>query len=226
MKFKVRAIFLGLVSLCWVPANNECFSQEIFSIKDRSTAYDVDISMDKCDEQERKFNPSLCAGPGRVSIYSKGSTVPFQILKLTNLEIYKERIAYNSKIDKSPRELYGEEYSVIFGDFNFDASEDLAICNGRNGGYGALSYNVYLFNKKSGKLVEHVSFSRLTEGALGLFFLESKKRQLIAYSKSGCCYHETDVYKVVHNKPVLVEKTTETASPNDAAGYVVVIRTR
>src|ERR1044071_7234578 len=124
MKFVVRAILLSLISLCWVHANNKCFSQQTFNIKDRSTAYDVDISIDKCDEKERKFNPSVCAGPGRVSIYRKGSTVPFQILNLKYLEIYKEQLAYNRKIDKSARELYDDWYSVFFGDFNFDASED------------------------------------------------------------------------------------------------------
>ena len=223
----VRTISLALFALVLVSARNNCFAQETFKIHSSSTVYDLSVKMNKCDEEEKKFNPTLCRGPGQVSIFRKGSTSPFQILNLKQLEVDKEQIAYNSEIDKSERKLYDDEYSFVFGDFNFDASEDLAVCNGRNGGYGAPSYNVYLFNKGTKKFVENVRFSKLAQGAyLGLFFIEAKKRQLVAYSKSGCCYHETDVFKVINNRPVLVEKIIEEASGGDATGYVVTVTTR
>ena len=83
-------------------------------------------------------------GPGRVSIYRKGSVVPVQILNLKNLEINKDQLAYNPEIDKNSRKLYDDEYSFIFSDFNFDANEDIAVSNGKNGGYGAPSYKCVL----------------------------------------------------------------------------------
>ena len=218
-----RALFLGLISLGWLPTNTECVAQKTFELTGSSTAYDVKVSIDKCDEEESRDNPSICSGPGKVSLYRKGSSAPFQVLDLKELEIDSEQTAYNSKINKSERKLYDDEYSVIFDDFNFDGSEDLAICNGRNGGYGAPSYNVYLYDKKSKRFAENVKLSRLTEGAyLGLFFIEPKKQQLTAFSKSGCCYHETEVYKVINNRPVLVEKTVEDAT----SAKTVVITTR
>ena len=226
MNLIVRAIFLGLIALCLVTTNKECVAQETFNINSSSSTYDVRVTVDKCDPEQKKEDPDNCTGPGQISIYRKGSASPFQTLKLKNLEINKQQVAYNGKVNKKARVLYDDEYSLIFGDFNFDANEDLAICNGRNGGYGAPSYNVYLYDKESKKFAENVRFSKLTEGYLGLFFVDAKKRQLTAYSKSGCCYHETEVYKVVQNRPVLMEKIVEEASGGDDTGYVVVITTR
>lgn len=166
--------------------------------------------------------PNRCSGAARISLYRKGTTSPFQILTLPAIEVYKDQLAYNPEIDKKQRKLYDDEYSFIFGDFNFDGKEDLAVCNGRGGGYGAPSYNVYLYSGRSEKFVENKGLSRLTEGYLGLFFVDQEKKQLVAFSKSGCCYHETEKYKVADNKPILVEKTVEDAT----GGRVVVITNR
>jgi len=223
----VRALSLSLFALFLFPAHNNCFAQQTFEIKSRSAAYDIKVKIDRCDEERMTVDPAVCTGPGQMSIYHKNSLTPFQLLTLKNIEVHKDQLAYNSVIDKSERKLYDDEYSFVFGDFNFDANEDLAVCNGRNGGYGGPSYSVYLYNGKSEKLVQSVRLSKLTEGAyLGLFFVEPKKRQLVAYSKSGCCYHETEVYKVVRNQPVLVEKVIEEASGGDDSGSVVVVTTR
>jgi len=45
----------------------------------------------------------------------------------------------------------------------------------------------------------------------GLFLVDPKKKLLLAFSKSGCSYHETEKYKVVNNRPVLVEEIIEDA---------------
>ncbi len=222
----VRAISLALFALL-VSAKSNCFAQETFQVQTSSTVYDVNVKIDKCDEKDKRYNPSICSGPGQVNIYRKGSALPFQVLNFNNLEVDKEQIAYDSKIAKRERKLYDDEYSFIFDDFNFDGSEDLAVCTGRDGGYGAPSYKVYLFNKVSKKFVENVRLSKLTQEVyLGLFSIEPKKRQLVAYSKSGCCYHETEVYKLIHNKPVMVEKIIEETSGGDDTGYIVKVTTR
>ena len=223
----VRAISFALVALFLFAAENNCFAQQTFEIKTGSAVYDIEVKIDRCDEERKRLDPSDCTGPGQVSIYRKGSTTPFQLLKLKNIEVHKDQLAYNSEIDKKVRKLYDDEYSFVFGDFNFDANEDLAICNGRNGGYGGPSYSVYLYDVKSKKLVLNARLSKLTEDAyLGLFSVEPKKRQLVTNSKSGCCYHETEVYRVVRNQPVLIERVIEETSGDDATGYVVVITTR
>lgn len=226
-RLQLRGLFvqsLILFTLFLVLSENSSSAQETLRINSGSAIYDIVVEIVQCDEEGKRSN--LCSGPGRVSIYRKGSSFPFQVLSLKNIDVNKDQLAYNPEINKNTRKLYDDEYSFIFGDFNFDANEDLAVCNGRNGGYGAPSYTVFLYNSMSKKFIENVNLSKLTEGYLGLFFVDPKKRQLVAHSKSGCCYHETEVYKVIRNKPVMVEKIIEEATGNDARGYVVTVTTR
>jgi hypothetical protein len=208
-------------------AEQASFAKEILKIQNASREYDLVVQIESCGGEKQDNNPNTCNGVARVSIYRKSAQSPFQVISLPNVEIYKDTIAYNPRLNPKPRAVYEEEYSFVFEDFNFDGREDLAICNGRNGGYGGPSYNVYLFNKQSNNLSENKRLSRLTEGGyLGLFLVDAKKRQLITLSKSGCCYHETEKYKVANNTPVLVEKIIEQASGGDTTGYDVVITTR
>lgn len=225
MKVKANCLRLLSLSLLLILCGNSSVAQETLSIKNSSATYDVVVTVDKCDAERKTYSPNICSGPGRISIYRKGSATPFQILRLKNIDLDKEQTAYNPEVNQEPRKLYDDEYSLVLDDFNFDGNEDLAVCNGREGGYGGPSYNVYLYNLKTRRFVGNVRLSRLTEGYLGLFFVEPKKKQLIAYSKSGCCYHETEVYKVISNRPVLVERITEEASGTDT-GYDVVITTK
>ncbi len=184
------------------------FAQETINIRNASAEYDLTVQVKECGGDESL--PDKCVGPGRVSIYRKGAKAPFQVLSLPAIEIYKDQLAYDPESAEESRKLYDDEYGFIFGDFNFDGMKDLAICNGRNGGYGAPSYTVYLFNRRVNKFVEDKRLSMLTEdGHLGLFFVEAKKRLLVAFVKSGCCYHVTEKYSVVANRPVLVETIIE-----------------
>jgi hypothetical protein len=128
-------------------------------------------------------------------------------------------------MNTKPRGIYEEEYTVVFDDFDFDGTQDLAICSGRKGGYGGPSYNVYLFDKKANHFVENRRLNRLTENVyLGLFFPDAKRRLLIAYSKSGCCYHETEEYQMVKGRPKLVKKIIEDATAGN--GSIVRVTTK
>ena len=131
---------------------------------------------------------------------------------MQNAEIEKSTLSYNPQIDKKSRELYDEEYGIVVDDFNFDGEEDLAICNGHMGGYGASSYNIYLFDKTSSKFIENKKLTRFASDNLGLFFADPKQKLLTVYFKSGCCYHVTSKYQVVNNQPILVEEITEDAT--------------
>ena len=82
------------------------------------------------------------------------------------------------------------------------------------------SYTVYLFVKRLKKFVENEKLSKLADGVyLGLFFPDSKKKLLRAYWKSGAGLHAEEVYKVVNNRPVLIEKTEDEAT---AKGYSII----
>jgi hypothetical protein len=198
--------------------------QETFKVQHAVRGYELTVHLSSCGDEEDK-----CSGPALVRIFRKGAAAPFQSLSLPSVEIYKETVEHNDEANPNPRGLYAEEYSFVGNDFNFDGLEDFAVCNGREGGYGGPSYNVFLFDKPSGRFVENRRLSRLTEGVyLGLFFPDAKKKRLTAYSKSGCCYHETDVFAVVGNRPVLVEKVVEDATSWGGAeeGFVLVTTKR
>jgi hypothetical protein len=199
-------------------------AQETFKVRKALRGYELTVHLSSCGDEENR-----CSGPALVKIFRKGEAAAFQSLSLPSVEIYRETVEHNDETGQNRRGLYAEEYSFVGNDFNFDGLEDFAVCNGREGGYGGPSYNVFLFDRKSGRFVESPRLSRLTEGVyLGLFFPDAKKRRLTAHSKSGCCYHETDVFAVVNNRPVLVEKVVEDATPWGGApeGFVLVTTKR
>jgi len=219
-----------LFTLLLVPFAHASFAQgeeQEFRIERASRKYDLAVRVEECGGSEQNDDPDTCGGPARVSFYRKGAKTPFQILRLPNVEIHRETLAHNPQTSATPRGLYAEEYGFVFDDFNFDGAEDVAVCNGRNSGYNGPSYSVFLFDAKSRKFVENRRLSGLAEGAyLGLFFPDRKRKQLVAFSKSGCCYHETEKYKVVNGRPVLVEKITEQAAGRDDGAFDVVTTTR
>ncbi len=203
---------------------------ETVKIQNVSTKYDLEVRIDGgCGGAEQDGDANRCSGPATVRVFRKGSKTPFQTLRLPNVELYKDTAAFSPETNKKPRGLYEEEYSFVFQDFNFDGSEDLAVCNGREGGYGGPSYTVFLFDGRADRFTENRRLTRLAgEGYLGLFLVDAKKRTLTAFTKSGCCYHETEVYKVAGNAPVLVEKIIEDATTEGGApeGYVLVTTKR
>jgi len=187
-----------------------------------SAKYDVKVRPGACGATKRGGEDAdEDTVPARVSIFRKGAKSPFQVLCLPSVWVNGEQFAYSPKTAGRRRVLYDDEYSVVFDDFNFDGREDLAVCNGRNGGYGGPSYTVLLFDRRAGRFVENRRLSDLAgEGYLGLFFPDAKKKTLTALSKSGCCYHEKEVYRVLGDRPVLVEKVIEDAHVSE--GYVLV----
>jgi hypothetical protein len=97
---------------------------------------------------------------------------------------------------------YDDQSVINFGDFNFDGYEDVAICDGNNGGYGSTSYQVYLYSKRLGRYVHDPAFSELAQGtSLGMFETDEAKKIHYVYSKSGCCEHWTEGYDVPRGKP-------------------------
>lgn len=187
-------------------------ADERIRVENASKKYALEVSVAGCGGAERSNDENNCDGPARVQIYRKGSKTPFQVLRLRNLQLYKDTAAYSPGTSAKPRGIYAEEYTFVFEDFDFDGEEDLAICNGRDGGYGGPSYNVYLFDRRAKHFVENQRLSELTDAPyLGLFFRDPKRKRLSVHSKSGCCYHETQVYRMAGGRPVLVEQVTEEA---------------
>lgn len=218
-RLSAKTFLLGALLLLLV--GRVCFAQETLEVKNVLRDYDLTVRLKNCGGDD----PEVCSGAARISVSKKGARAALQDLSLPNVELHRDTVAHNPQTSAKPRGLYAEEYSFIGDDFNFDGKEDLAVCNGRDGGYGGPSYTVFLFNPRLNRFVQNKKLSELAEGVyLGLFFVDAKKKQLVAFSKSGCCYHETEKYKMVGDRPVLVEKIIEDAA--GGTGFVVITTRR
>jgi hypothetical protein len=116
--------------------------------------------------------------------------------------------------------LYDEQSVVNVGDFNFDGMEDIALCDGANGSYGGPSYRIYLSSRTAGKFIYNRALSKLGSH-LGMFTVDGKNKTLETFDKSGCCWHITERYKVVNNRPAKVFEEVEDATNSGDKGAKV-----
>lgn len=165
---------------------------ETFYLKNASKKFDVKIEVAVCDS-------GFCKGKAKFSFYRKNSPRPFQIINLANTQIWLDKSG-NAQSNVTFR--YDEQSVINLGDFNFDGFEDIALCDGANGGYGMPSYRVYLFSKQQQKFVHNLSFTEIGQGpSLGMFEVDQRQKLLYRYSKSGCCWHQTEGFAIVKNRP-------------------------
>ena len=179
-------------------------AQKTFELKDASKYFDVKISVAKCDD-------SYCSGKASFSFYKKGSATAYQVINLDDTQIQLDESG-NAQANISM--LYDNQSAVNVGDFNFDGMEDVAICDGANGSYNGPSYQVYLSSKAAGKFVYNKAFSELGQH-LGMFEVDKKKKALRIFDKSGCCWHITEEYSVVNNRPLKIFVEEEDATMLD-----------
>jgi len=166
---------------------NLCFSQHTFELKDASQKYDIKINVEHCEGEE-------CGGRAVIDLVDKKISKKVQTLHSDDLNFYlnKEQMPTTNII-----QLYNEQSPLIFDDFNFDGTEDLAIRNGNESGYGGPSYDVYVFNRTRNKLVPSEELTALAHENLGMFNTDPERKRLVTYSKSGCCWHLTTEYTVL-----------------------------
>jgi hypothetical protein len=177
-----------------------------FYLKNASEKFDVKIEVAECGD-------GFCKGKAKFSFYRKNAIKPFQIINLSDTQLWLDR-GGNAQANVTLR--YDEQSAVNFDDFNFDGLEDIAVCDGNNGGYGMPSYRVYLYSKRRQKFVYSSSFTQIGQGpSLGMFEVDKKKRMLYRFSKSGCCWHQTEGFAVINNRPKKVfEETIDATIPD------------
>ena len=163
------------------------FAQNQFELKDASKNYDVKINVENCDKEE-------CQGKATIELLDKKTSKKFQTLISDNLNFYLNE---DQKPTVNIIQLYNEQSPLIFDDFNFDGTEDIAIRNGNESGYGGPSYDVYVFNITKKQFVPSEELTALAHDNLGMFNTDSERKRLITYSKSGCCWHITTEYSVL-----------------------------
>ncbi|MBK8465238.1 MAG: hypothetical protein IPL32_05350 [Chloracidobacterium sp.] len=206
----MKILTIALVLL----ASASAFSQKTFDIKNASKYFDISVRVEKCED-------SVCSGETAFSFFKKGGAKPYQVIMLD--DTYMD-ISNDGKPLVNTTMLYDEQSVISVDDYNFDGMEDVALCNGQNGSYGMPSYDVYLSSRKQGKFVHSKAFSDL--GAhLGLFSVVKNKKQLETFDKSGCCWHITERYDVVGNKPRKVFEMVEDATIPDEAKVKVTTKT-
>jgi hypothetical protein len=178
-------------------------AQKTFELKNASKYFDVKVRVAKCDDE-------YCSGRASFSFYKKGSSTPYQVIDLPNTEVQLG----GGKPLVNDTLLYDEQSVINVDDFNFDGMEDVAICTGTNGSYGMPSYNIYLSSRSAGKFVYNASLSKLGSH-LGMFTVDKNSKTLETFDKSGCCWHITERYKVVNERPVKIfEEVEDATDPN------------
>lgn len=189
-------------------------TEKTFELKDASKYFDIRIKVAECDD-------SYCSGKASFSFYKKGGTVPYQVIELPDTQIQLDE---NGNAQANVTMLYDNQSAVNVGDFNFDGMEDVAICDGANGSYGGPSYRVYLSSRAARKFVYNQAFSDLGTH-LGMFEVDAEKKVLRIFDKSGCCWHVTEEYSVVNNRPVKVFVEEEDATIPDETKVKVTTKT-
>ena len=190
------------------------FAQKTFDLKDASAYFDIKVKVAKCDDM-------YCSGKATFSFYKKGGTTAYQTISVADTSIQLDdsgAALVNTTL------LYDKQSVVDVGDFNFDGMEDVAICNGNNGSYGGPSYNIYLSSKAAKKFVYNPVFTKTLVG-LGMFEVDKDKKQLTTFNKDGCCWHTTEKYSVVNDRPVKVWEQTEDATIKDETKVKVTTKT-
>jgi len=176
-------------------------AQREFELKNASKYFDIKIRVAKCDDE-------YCSGKASFSFSRKGEPMPYQVIDLPDTLIQLES---NGKPLVNDTLLYDEQSVVDIGDYNFDGMDDVAICTGQNGSYGMPAYNIYLSSRAAGKFVYSAALSKLGRH-LGMFTVDKKNKTLETFDKDGCCWHITELYKVVNNSPVKVFEEVEDAT--------------
>jgi len=190
------------------------FSQSQFEIKDASKQFDAKITVQNCDGD-------TCSGEGIIKLIDKKSKKVFQILQSDDLYFYLNK---DEKPSVNVIQLYNEQSPLIFDDFNLDGTEDIAIRNGNQSGYGGPSYDVYVYNSTKKQFVLSEELTALAYENLGMFQTDSERKRIITFAKSGCCWHITTEYAVIPKKGLQKVYEIEEDATGDGENMKVITR--
>lgn len=196
----MKKTFIFIMLIC-AASLSDAFAQVRFDVKKASKTFDAKVEVERCNDDGN------CDGRLQVELFKKAARQPFQIIKLQQTEFtVEEARTVNSKM------LYDYQSAIFFEDYNFDGREDLAIRDGNESGYGGPSYQVYLYAPRTGKFVKSPRLTAMAhDEGLGMFEVDKKRKVLVVYSKSGCCFHQRDEFRMINDRPVKVFEEIEDA---------------
>lgn len=178
--------------------------ENISVIHNASRQWDFVLSASGCNPED---SYPRCEGSGMLDVFVKGSGKLVQHLPLNSvfLELDSSGNATTNLV-----EMYGDNNSgLVIDDMNFDGHDDIALRAGNEGAYGGPSYDVYLYQPASKRFVLSDTLTQLGSENLGLFRVDPQRKTLTTFTKSGCCWHQSSIWKVENNQPVLIEEITE-----------------
>lgn len=190
------------------------FAQHTFELKDASKYFDIKVTVAECDD-------GFCRGKAKFEFFKKGGNSPYQMIDHDDTLVQLEE---GGKPLANVSLMYDKQSVVNVGDFNFDGMEDVAVCDGTNGSYNGPSYRIYLSSRAAKKFVYNSAFSELGKH-LGMFEVDKAKKRLTIFDKSGCCWHVTEEYSVVRNRPVKVFVVEEDATIPDETKVKITTKT-
>ncbi|MBX0289821.1 hypothetical protein K3G63_05190 [Hymenobacter sp. HSC-4F20] len=206
----LRALLLVLM-LGSAPAGS---GPRSFTVVQGSARYSATITVADCTNDH-------CEGAGTIKLYSKQTKQLVQTFTSADLAFYLDAPGRQPTVNTI--ELYGEQSPLIFKDFNFDGTEDLAIRNGNHSSYDGPSYDVYVYASRSRRFIRSAELTALASDNLGMFQVDKARKRLITFQKDGCCWHLTTEYEVVPGKGLSEVMTLE----EDArGGEKVLVKTR
>lgn len=195
--FAIAAVCCAMMSVMPFPAT----AKETFHVKDAS-GYSLVLTVESKDEN------GYCSGKGTVELRDAKGTL---IQTFSSDDLCMD-IGNASTASAGAVELGGGQSPVIIDDFNFDGSKDIAIRNGNDSGYGGPSYDIHVWNLTKKAFVKSDELTALAHENLGMFQVDAKRKRLITFAKSGCCWHKTSEYEVRPGKGLqLVREFTEDA---------------
>ncbi|MCR5890931.1 hypothetical protein LRS06_24725 [Hymenobacter sp. J193] len=189
-------------------------AQRSFTISKASARYSAKITAADCTTEQ-------CQGAGTIRLYDKQTKQLVQTFISEDLNFYLDA---RQQPSVNTVELYGEQSPLLFDDFNFDSTEDLAIRNGNNSSYGGPSYDVYVYASHPRKFIRSAELTALATDNLGMFTVDSKRKRLITFGKGGCCWHMTTEYAVIPGKGLSEVLTIEEDATG--GGEKVTVKTR
>lgn len=150
-----------------------------------------------------------CAGPAVLSVLSPDGTKTLQRIELEHAWVIA---APDGEPLVNTTTLYDDQGTINVGDFNFDGHEDFAIQATQDGPYGGPTFRVFLYSVAKSRFVLSESMSAITEDHLGMFGVDTPNQRLVAFAKSGCCFHVTEQFAVTGDEPKVVLRVTEDAT--------------
>lgn len=177
----------SISSVIFILLSNFCVGQFKFKIDKGSAKFNAEITVTTC-------NKGNCNGKGTIDLYDRITKQKFQTFYSDDLDFSVDK---SNKSTVNVIEIYGEQSPLIFDDFNFDGTEDLAIRNGNESSYGGPSYDVYVYHSTKKQFVSSVDLSELATSHLGMFKIDHQRKRIITFDKDGCCWHHKTEYSVV-----------------------------